>query len=178
MTASGSPPARIISRSTLLRSWRTLPGQSWVCSTAMASVADAPLRQAGRLRNLVHEMVDKCRQRPRAARRAAAPGSEPPTGGDRGPRGTGPAAISSSRLRVVEVMMRTLTSTLLVPPTRWKVWSTSTRRILFWVSRGMSRDFVDEERAAMGLFERAHFARLVAVRPARCRTARSPSAPA
>ena len=34
--------------------------------------------------------------------------------------------------------MRTLTSTLLVPPTRWKVWSTRTRRILFWVSRGMS----------------------------------------
>jgi hypothetical protein len=45
MTASGSPPARIISRSTLLRSWRTLPGQSWVCSTAIASV---PIRRLGK----------------------------------------------------------------------------------------------------------------------------------
>ena len=34
--------------------------------------------------------------------------------------------------------MRTSTLTLVVPPTRWKVWSTRTRRILFWVSRGMS----------------------------------------
>ncbi len=34
--------------------------------------------------------------------------------------------------------MRTSTATLVEPPTRWKVWSTSTRRILFWVSRGMS----------------------------------------
>ncbi len=34
--------------------------------------------------------------------------------------------------------MRTSTATLVEPPTRWNVWSTSTRRILFWVSRGMS----------------------------------------
>ena len=34
--------------------------------------------------------------------------------------------------------MRTSTATLVVPPTRWKVCSTSTRRILFCVSRGMS----------------------------------------
>ena len=34
--------------------------------------------------------------------------------------------------------MRTSTFTLVVPPTRWNVWSTSTRRILFWVSRGRS----------------------------------------
>ena len=34
--------------------------------------------------------------------------------------------------------MRTSTVTLVLPPTRWKVWSTSTRRILFCVSRGMS----------------------------------------
>ena len=34
--------------------------------------------------------------------------------------------------------MRTSTATLVEPPTRWKVWSTSTRRILFCVSRGMS----------------------------------------
>ena len=34
--------------------------------------------------------------------------------------------------------MRTSTVTLSLPPTRWKVWSTSTRRILFCVSRGMS----------------------------------------
>ena len=44
ITASGSPPARIISRSTLLRSWRTLPGQSCDCSTAMAS---SPIRRLG-----------------------------------------------------------------------------------------------------------------------------------
>ena len=61
--------------------------------------------------------------------------------------------------------MRTSTLTLVVPPTRWNVWSTSTRRILFWVSRGMSRDFVDEQRAAMGLFERAGLARCS---PLRC----------
>src|SRR5581483_8157517 len=41
MTASGSPPDRIISRSMLFRSSRTLPGQSWACSTAMAS---SPMR--------------------------------------------------------------------------------------------------------------------------------------
>ena len=44
ITASGSPPARIISRSTLLRSWRTLPGQSCDCSTAMAS---SPISRLG-----------------------------------------------------------------------------------------------------------------------------------
>ena len=37
IVAEASPPARIIRRSTLLRSWRTLPGQSWDCSTASAS---------------------------------------------------------------------------------------------------------------------------------------------
>ena len=41
-------------------------------------------------------------------------------------------------LRLVDDTMRTSTATLVEPPTRWKVWSTSTRRILFWVSRGMS----------------------------------------
>ncbi len=59
ITASGSPPARIISRSTLLRSWRTLPGQSCDCSTASASAADIALGQAGGLRNLRHEIFDE-----------------------------------------------------------------------------------------------------------------------
>src|SRR5229473_3314418 len=45
ITASGSPPARIISRSTLLRSCRTLPGQSCDCNTAIAS---SPTRRFGR----------------------------------------------------------------------------------------------------------------------------------
>jgi hypothetical protein len=48
MTASGSARVRIIRRSTLLRSWRRLPGQSWACSTAMAVVADPPDGQLGR----------------------------------------------------------------------------------------------------------------------------------
>src|SRR5262245_42711083 len=42
MTASGSPPDRINSRSMLLRSSRTLPGQSCACRTAMAS---SPMRR-------------------------------------------------------------------------------------------------------------------------------------
>ena len=37
--------ARISSRSTILRNWRTLPGQPWVCSTAMAS---SPMLRIGR----------------------------------------------------------------------------------------------------------------------------------
>jgi hypothetical protein len=49
-----------------------------------------------------------------------------------------PAAISASTLRAVDEMMRTSTDTFVLPPTRWNVWSTSTRRILFCVSRGMS----------------------------------------
>ena len=45
IATSGSPPARIINRSTLFRSWRTLPGQSCDCSTAMAS---SPMMRLGR----------------------------------------------------------------------------------------------------------------------------------
>ncbi len=45
MIASGPPPARIITRSTLLRSWRTLPGQTCDCSTAIAS---CPICRFGR----------------------------------------------------------------------------------------------------------------------------------
>ena len=59
ITASGSPPARIISRSTLLRSWRTLPGQSCDCSTASAS---APIVRLGRpviCEICVHEIFDQ-----------------------------------------------------------------------------------------------------------------------
>ena len=37
MMSWGSPVARISSRSMLLRSWRTLPGQSCTCRVAMAS---------------------------------------------------------------------------------------------------------------------------------------------
>ena len=40
--STSSPRARIISRSTLLRSWRTLPGQLCACSTASAS---SPMRR-------------------------------------------------------------------------------------------------------------------------------------
>ena len=49
-----------------------------------------------------------------------------------------PSAISAARSRAVDEMMRTSTWTRVVPPTRWKFWSTSTRRILLCVSRGMS----------------------------------------
>ena len=49
-----------------------------------------------------------------------------------------PAEISASILRLVDDTMRTSTATLVEPPTRWNVWSTSTRKILFCVSRGIS----------------------------------------
>ena len=39
---------------------------------------------------------------------------------------------------MVDEMMRTSTETRAEPPTRWKFWSTSTRRIFACVSRGMS----------------------------------------
>ena len=56
---AGSPPARIISRSMLLRSSRTLPGQSCACSTAIAS---SPMRRGARpeaLRQLADEELDE-----------------------------------------------------------------------------------------------------------------------
>ena len=59
ITASGSPPARIINRSMLLRSCLTLPGQLCDCSNRHCVLADAPLRQSGRLGNLVHKIVDE-----------------------------------------------------------------------------------------------------------------------
>ena len=52
-------------------------------------VADAPFRQAGRLGNLLHEMLDQLGHVLAPLGQAAAPGSAPPTAGDRGPRGTG-----------------------------------------------------------------------------------------
>ena len=45
ITASGSPPAKIISRSMLFRNWRTLPGQLCDCKTAMAS---SPILRLGK----------------------------------------------------------------------------------------------------------------------------------
>jgi hypothetical protein len=107
MTASGSPPARIISRSTLLRSWRTLPGQSCDCSTAIAS---SPIWRFGRpvAANLVHEIVDQLGNvlAPLGQRRHA----------DRHHRqpvieilAEAPFGDLSSRLRAVEEMMRTST---------------------------------------------------------------------
>ena len=49
ISLSDRRPARIITRSILLRSWRTLPGQSWVCRTAIASSASLRMRLAGQL---------------------------------------------------------------------------------------------------------------------------------
>ncbi len=86
----GSPPARIISRSTLLRSWRMLPGQSCDCSTAIASSPIAALRQARWARDLLHEDIGPARGCPRAARRATARGSARPRGDETGLRGNGP----------------------------------------------------------------------------------------
>ena len=60
--------------------------------------------------------------------------------------------------------MRTSTATLVVPPTRWKVWSTSTRRILFCVSRGMSAISSMNSVPPCAFFQRADLARLRAVR--------------
>ncbi len=100
-------------------------------------LADAALRQAGRLRDLVHEIVDQLGNvlAPLGQRRHA----------DRHHRQAvieilAEAAVGDLRLEIaaVEETMRTSTDTLAVPPTRWNVWSTSTRRILFCVSRGMS----------------------------------------
>ena len=141
-------------------------------------VADAPLRQAGRLGNLFHEIGRPAPPRPRAARPAAAPGSAPPTGGDRGPRGTGRPRSPLRDCGCVEVMIRTLTSTLVVPPARWNVWSTSTRRILFWVSRGRSPISSMNSVPPWASSSAPILRGLRAVDLLDCRTARFPSAPA
>ena len=56
-TIDVSPRARIIRRSILFFSWRTLPGQLCACSTANAS--SPILRMQCQLRNLAHEAIDK-----------------------------------------------------------------------------------------------------------------------
>jgi len=66
-------------------------------------------------------------------------------------------------LRLVDDTMRTSTATLVEPPTRWKVWSTSTPQdLVLGVARHVG-DFVDEQRAAVRLLQRTHFALLRAV---------------
>ena len=137
MTASGSPRVRIISRSTLLRSWRRFPGQSCACSTAIAS---SPILRSGRpvaLESCAHEIgyqlgdvLAPLGKRGHAQRHDAQPMEKV--------LAEAPFPIAASRSRAVEERTRTSTFTLVAPPTRSKVWSTSTRRILFCVSRGMS----------------------------------------
>ena len=83
--SSGSPRARIVARSTTLRSSRTLPGQSWARSAA--SRVGAELRM--RVTQLAQEDTPPRAARPRAAPRAAALRSGTRSSGRRDLRGSG-----------------------------------------------------------------------------------------
>ena len=52
-------------------------------------------------------------------------------------------------------MTRTSVKMVSLPPSRSKVPSCKSRRILAWVPRGHVADFVEEQRAAVGLLELA-----------------------
>ncbi len=88
-----------------------------------------------------------------------------------------PSAISRSRSRPVEEMMRTSTLTRVAPPTRWKrLVDEHAQDLVLRLARHVA-DFVEIERAAVRLLERADLARPAPL-SARCRTARAPSGPA
>ncbi len=100
-------------------------------------VGDATAGEARGLRDVLEEELDQFRhvlaplgERGHADRHHAEPVVEV--------LAEAPSAISFSRLRAVEEMMRTSTDTRVDPPTRRKFWSTSTRNMRFCVSRGMS----------------------------------------
>ena len=163
MTASGSPPARIISRSTLLRSWRTLPGQSCDCSTAIAS---SPILRRGRpvdcdicsmkwstqVGNVLAPFGQR-RHADRHHREAVIEILAEAAGGD-----------LASRLRLVDETMRTSTAHLgrAADPLEGLL-DQHAQDLALGLARHVG-DFVDEQRAAMGLFERADLALLRAVR--------------
>ena len=83
-------------------------------------VADGALRQAGRLGDLLDEMVDQLGM---SSRRSARPGTRERHHVQAVEQvlAERPSAISRSRSRAVDEMMRTSTCTLVAPPTRWKV---------------------------------------------------------
>ena len=123
ISASGSPAARIISRSILLRNWRMLPGQSCDCSTAIASGAigrgGAPMSALTRSRKYSISAG-------MSSRRSASEGERIGTTERRWNRSSRkwPSVIAWARSRLVEEMMRTSTWTGVAPPTRLKLWST------------------------------------------------------
>ena len=121
IAASGSPAARIISRSTLLRSCRMLPGQSCDCRTAIASSA---MRRCGMpvvWRHLLHE--ESRSSSGISSRRSASGGTRTGTTASRWKRSSRkrPSAIAAARSRALEEMMRTSTSRGSMPPTRVEI---------------------------------------------------------
>ena len=114
-----------------------MPAQSRVCSTAMASSANLRMRLARGRGIALGEMGDEFGN------------VLPPLGEARHLDGNDAEPVieilaeaadgdEAGRSRLVEETTRISTFTFLAPPTRWKVWSTSTRSTLPWVSIGMS----------------------------------------
>ena len=135
--SDGAPEARISILSTLLRSWRRFPGHARTCNVARASSAN---RRFGMpVASLIRSMKYSTNSG-MSSRRSESPGTFTGTTFSRWNRSSRnrPAAISSRKSREVEETTRTSTCTSLSPPTLRKLWSTSTRRIRPWVSRGMS----------------------------------------
>jgi len=172
-----SPPARIISRSTLLRSCRTFPGQSCDCSTASASAPTLRLGRPVNLRYLRHEILDQL------GHILAALGQR--RDADRHHRepmikvfADFPAAISARCCGWWKIQCARRQSLWYCRRHAETSDSTSTRRILFCVSRGMSAISSINNVPAMSLFERADFAGLRCRCRLQRRTARSPSAQA
>ena len=170
--------ARISSRSTTLRSWRTLPGQSWPCSAASASSPIARGRQAGRIGDAracrwsaSSGMSSRRSRERRHAQRHDVQAMEQilaeAAGGDlllqvarrsRRARGHRPRPASCRR--------------------RARRTAPAARAPSLLCSRERQvGDFFEQQRAAMRQLEGARDLRSVAVgRRCRCRTARSPAA--
>ena len=91
-----------------------------------------------------------------AARRSA---------GRRGPRGSGRRRSPPCRSRLVAAMTRTSTSTRAVAAHRWKLCSCSTRRILPWVSSGMSATSSSSRVPPWARSKRAELARPLRTEP-------------
>ncbi len=151
-TARHLPGSR---RSILLRNWRTLPGQSWLCRMARAS---GPISRFGN--PVVEEINSKIprsgQECPPAVQRARAQRSA-----QRRPmiqilaETAGGYFLSDIPGR--EAMTRTSTCTLVNLPDAGSSGPQRTRRMRFCVSRHI-RHLIDEERAAMGLFQSARLA--------------------
>ncbi len=145
----------MIRRSTVFCSSRMLPFQR-----CLLQVLERRRREALRPRVVlaaeeIHEVPHEQRDVLAAARAAAARGSGSRSGGSRGPRGSVPFSISSSRFLFVAAMTRTSTLIVRAEPSRSTSPSCSTRSTLACVFGAHVADFVEEDRAAIGLLELA-----------------------